>query len=810
MSLSPDPTLAEHEVTRGASKHLETAFEHYRAADPQKDAYVVTASTAVFDPLVASPSAVAWPLVFKALVRHFGTTDQSRREAVDPGRLGFARVMDVLRKTVGFAHDPASAEAAEIMLARLQRAVEDRTAALAKALAAPAVAAKGVEAGPLRPTNPAPVTLSSHGLAAAAEKEPTPQLPTPPTTNVENGSESASSKSYDAVGQSSTLAPSTVQSSSARDSNNVKSVNASVANGQAFLDDEKLFRLPKRDRATAPSTEPTPKQDRDDPKHHTAFSEAGNGPDSQSGSDQRRKSRKAAASSKTQPAVSSDFGSDSPGDSDFLPRITRRQNRQTARPNYRGIISSGDEAERAESTEDTDDDDLYAGPEASSRRRPPGIRKDVDTTSMDSSSEDEATTVTQAFPTPNPGLRTMPDKRKQPVESPEASEARKRPRTDADTTNTGGRTDAAAGADATWSSSGSGPTLTRRPTASTALVAAVSRTLPATIAGGNSPVTVQATVAPGSRPFVAASGAAATQPQSTAPAGPAAAPSAASPPRPVEPRSDVRQSTARGGRIASLFPMAQLPELACAWDMRNTPSNRFFTRAQMGGGQQGAINMGSSGEPVRRPGSTEFKKTGPTIYDSSCDHLSPRAENNVCLPDVATFGEPIVLLSDEGKLVKYKDALSANRTVKKGDSKLRRGSHVFVSNWSSQWAYRGIHDVAYDGTRARAWQLPHGPGASSRIDPYLKRLIESRLKRKAPGKDYPQLRAWGWRLRCITDRTKQTGKGAKPIKVTPTQLWQELDSGKIKVVIPFLVLRCVGFDQADFDVWEEARAAAPM
>lgn len=116
------PAVAEHEITQGAFAHLESAFESYRAADPQRDAYVVTSSTAVFDPLVVSTS-VAWPIVLKALLGHFGTTDKSRREAVDPGRLGFARVMDVLRKTNGIAQDPMRSEAAEILLSRLHRAV---------------------------------------------------------------------------------------------------------------------------------------------------------------------------------------------------------------------------------------------------------------------------------------------------------------------------------------------------------------------------------------------------------------------------------------------------------------------------------------------------------------------------------------------------------------------------------------------------------------------------------------------------------------------------------------------------------------
>jgi hypothetical protein len=255
-----------------------------------------------------------------------------------------------------------------------------------------------------------------------------------------------------------------------------------------------------------------------------------------------------------------------------------------------------------------------------------------------------------------------------------------------------------------------------------------------------------------------------------------------------------------------MFPMAQLPELASALDAAVTPNARSFARPHLGGGQQGAINMGTHGERVYNPKTGKFDHSGPIIYDSACDHLTLQDDSNVCLPRTDAFGEPIVLISDEAKLVTYKAALSTTRdSVRTGAPKSRRGSHVFVSNRRPMWAYRGIYDIAYDGTRSEAWQLPYGPGASSRIDPHLRRMIESRLKLKAPGKNYPQLRAWGWRLPCIPQGYTPPKKGPGLIKVTPSQLWQELDSGKIKPKIPFLVLKCVGFDQADLDVWSAAR-----
>lgn len=93
------------------------------------------------------------------------------------------------------------------------------------------------------------------------------------------------------------------------------------------------------------------------------------------------------------------------------------------------------------------------------------------------------------------------------------------------------------------------------------------------------------------------------------------------------------------------------------------------------------------GDRVYNPKTGKFDHSGPTIYDSACDHLTLQADSNVCLPRDNAFGEPIVVLSDEAKLVKYNAALSATREVKRGESKSRRGSHVFVSYRNSQWHY---------------------------------------------------------------------------------------------------------------------------
>lgn len=286
----------------------------------------------------------------------------------------------------------------------------------------------------------------------------------------------------------------------------------------------------------------------------------------------------------------------------------------------------------------------------------------------------------------------------------------------------------------------------------------------------------------------------------------AVAPIGANPARPA-----ISQSSATGRRIATMLPMAQLPELASSFDASNAPNNMSFTRYQLGGSEQETINRGT------RP---KYGNTGPTIYDSSRDHLTLQMDSNICLPGVAAVGEPIVILSYEAKdpknndkpkynkMLRYKNALLAERAVGEGESKSRGGSHVFLSNHDGQWTYRGIYDLAYDGTLGNALQLPYGPGASSRIDPYLQGLLESRLKRKAPGNNFQLLRAWGWRLPHIPKDYVPPEKGPK-LQTTPEQLWEELESGKIKPRIPFLVLKCVGFDQADFKVWKAAPRERP-
>lgn len=111
-----------------------------------------------------------------------------------------------------------------------------------------------------------------------------------------------------------------------------------------------------RRRASAPSTEPTPKRDLEDGEQYDSFSEAPRTAHLLRGLLRGRKPRRAAASTAS-PAVASNAASDTG------PRVTRRRAGLVSRPNYREVMSSGEEEEKdteEEAEEDTDDDDLYA------------------------------------------------------------------------------------------------------------------------------------------------------------------------------------------------------------------------------------------------------------------------------------------------------------------------------------------------------------------------------------------------------------------------------------------------------------------
>ncbi|GAA5986218.1 hypothetical protein JCM10908_006460 [Rhodotorula pacifica] len=741
MAGTMETVLAEHEVTQSAFKQLETAFEEYRAAEPQRDAYLVTPSTAVFDPLIVSTT-VAWPIVLEALIRHFGTTDKSRQEAVDPGRLGFARVMDVLRRTNGFAHDATSLDAAELWLYRLQKAVTDCVAALPGASPD-----DGVRTEPGSSNAGTPAKLLSDVPSPLIEAEASQQLPTPPL-----------STSRSEVAQTAQILspPKADHPRQSRSRSPVWLLNWHFPRYETF------------DRAAgAPSTEPMPKKDAsDDDGLAASLAQATPAATSSAPVTGPYTSARAQATPLTPRLTPDELESDSGR------RPTRRGTR--ALPVYRDVTSSdedetedGTEDEYEEAEEGTDDDDLYAGPANVSRshagRSTNGRREGSGATCATGSS--------------------IGNKRRQSSESNsaplEAASSGKRARTHADSVSS-----------SEW-----------KTYAVLKLMSFQNGQTPLPIAAPSSAFTLTSPTIPREPPcFDFPDLGAASAPRPPSPKLPDAASALnLSSNAAVSPTN--QQATDIGRKIAALFPFAKLPELSARPDaVAPNQVDEVFKRADIGGQRVSSINMGR-------------KKLGTSqIYQSDCDHLTLQAKSNVCLSKSGGFGEPIVLFASAEKCVKYKTALSMDRD-ECGFPKSRRGSHLFISDRSGQWAYRGIYDLAYDGTGDKAWRLPYGAGASAKIDGYLKGLIENRVRKQTYASNFFVLRAWGWRLPSLqttytdADLKKMGKKREDRLTLKPSELWEELETGTIQPVIPFLALQCVlGYDQADWDVWAAARS----
>lgn len=225
--------------------------------------------------------------------------------------------------------------------------------------------------------------------------------------------------------------------------------------------------------------------------------------------------------------------------------------------------------------------------------------------------------------------------------------------------------------------------------------------------------------------------------------------------------------------------------------------DRIFTRQDIGGSPQGAIQLGTHGK-YPKPGTNGCE--GSTVYDPPCDHIAIQANNNIVLPSPA-YGGSLVIVSDERKLKEYKIALSTYRKHAEGPTKTVRGTSVFISEMKNEWQYRGRFDLAEggDGTGENAWRLPSGPGAPDKIDPRLRTAIVARLVDKKvdgqPRFQYSMLRKWGWfREESIGSQKKEE------------DIWQELERGTCQPVIPFLRLEYVRDDVEEFEVWDAKRA----
>ncbi|GAA5986220.1 hypothetical protein JCM10908_006461 [Rhodotorula pacifica] len=190
--------------------------------------------------------------------------------------------------------------------------------------------------------------------------------------------------------------------------------------------------------------------------------------------------------------------------------------------------------------------------------------------------------------------------------------------------------------------------------------------------------------------------------------------------------------------------------------------------------------------------------TSKGVFRSHCHFIAIKPEQNVCQPDVSALGEPIVVITSMSKCDEFSTAFARSRPMNNGSE--RKGINVFVKRAENEWIYRGIYEIAFDGSDLHALRLLPGPDAAARIPEEIRTAVESRIDSKDErAKKQPMLKGWGWQFPGRTNWSpKAQSKGREDMKAA---LWTELEETDIKPRLSFLVLRCIGFSQADYAVW---------
>lgn len=128
------------------------------------------------------------------------------------------------------------------------------------------------------------------------------------------------------------------------------------------------------------------------------------------------------------------------------------------------------------------------------------------------------------------------------------------------------------------------------------------------------------------------------------------------------------------------------------------------------------------------------------------------------------------------------------------DGTTRAACSLFLRATDNQWVYRGIYELASSGELAL--DLP-APSANS-VDPRLRAAVEARIDPPKTREGHQMLNGWGWPLPAASSNREEQKKA----------LWTDLDAGDAEPVLSYLVLRCIGWSEHDFKVWEMNRNAS--
>lgn len=207
-----------------------------------------------------------------------------------------------------------------------------------------------------------------------------------------------------------------------------------------------------------------------------------------------------------------------------------------------------------------------------------------------------------------------------------------------------------------------------------------------------------------------------------------------------------------------------------------------FRRSDIGGNEQWMHNPGTQGKQ----------------YAQHRNHLSITTTLNLCgfaastgdTPRPFAPGEPIVIpieISAQNVLAVFapKPKLGKHRPV----------ANVWIKKQENAWLYRGLYEIAHDGSEGEQVQylpVPTGSKGKVGIHPELRRLVGEHLKKKSKDSRTAEqvLEDWGFEARDREAALVEMG----------TQ-----DQGDRRKHVKFLALRCIGWDEESWKIWSGER-----
>ncbi|GAA6044563.1 hypothetical protein JCM8097_006748 [Rhodosporidiobolus ruineniae] len=199
-------------------------------------------------------------------------------------------------------------------------------------------------------------------------------------------------------------------------------------------------------------------------------------------------------------------------------------------------------------------------------------------------------------------------------------------------------------------------------------------------------------------------------------------------------------------------------------------------RPEIGGNRQETFSRGTS--------------EGPYLPERNWACLKPDF-NLFTLPvegNAETQGRYVVFV---GRLLKANQLLAALETDYHAE-KTVPGIQVFSYAGTGDWRYSGRYVLAYDGASdtSDAEPLPRGPGAWERLHPRLQYIFEQHASEDSTSAEL--LQSWGFRARTFA--------------AAKAEMEREEKKGE-RLVMRYIVLRCDGFDEECYAVWEGKKRA---